>query len=338
MASQDWIDKDFYDVLGVSKEATDAEIKKAYRTLAKKYHPDRNAGDAAAEQRFKEVSEAHDVLSDPEERKEYDAIRAMGSGARFAGGSDGAGFEDLFGDVFGGGRTRARYSTGYSTGGAQNINFEDLFGGGGFGGFGGGGAGGYTGGYDPRYQAPQPKGEDITTSTLIPFRSAMEGTTVKLQRGNGSSTTVRIPQGVRDGQKLKLKGKGHSGPGGHGDLILTVKVGEHPVFSRREGTDDLAVTVPVSFPEAALGATVKVPTWDGKQVSLKVPAGTSSGRKFRIQGKGVTTKKGTGNLIVTVEIEVPKELDDDARQAVEAFAAATADHDPRAHLLERAGE
>ncbi|KAA9395347.1 J domain-containing protein [Kocuria coralli] len=345
MASQDWIDKDFYDVLGVSKEATDAEIKKAYRTLAKKYHPDRNEGDAAAEQKFKEISEAHDVLADPEERKQYDAIRAMGSGARFAGGSDGAGFEDLFGDVFGGGRTRARYSTG----GTQNINFEDLFGqfgGGGFGGgrgsaggYGGGyGPGGYDGAYDPRYQAPPAKGEDITTSTLIPFRSAMEGTTVKLQRGNGSSTTVRIPQGVRDGQKLKLKGKGHSGPGGNGDLFLTVKVGEHPVFSRRDGSDDLAVTVPISFPEAVLGATIKVPTLDGKPVSLKVPEGTSSGRKFRIKGKGVPTSKGTGNLIVTVEIEVPKVLDDDARRAAEAFAEATSGEDPRAHVMARAAE
>lgn len=338
MASQDWIDKDFYAVLGVSKEATEAEIKKAYRSLAKKYHPDRNAGDEAAEQKFKEISEAHDVLADPEQRKQYDAIRAMGSGARFAGGSDGAGFEDLFGDVFGGGRTRARYSTG----GAQNINFEDLFGGGGFGG-GFGGSGGYSGGYGPggfdaRFQAPPAKGEDISTSTLIPFRSAMEGTTVKLQRGNGSSTTVRIPQGVRDGQKLKLKGKGHTGPGGNGDLILTVKVGEHPVFARRGATDDLLVTVPVTFPEAALGATIKVPTVDGAPVSLKIPAGTSSGRKFRVKGKGVSTSKGTGNLIVTVEIQVPQELNDDARAAAEAFGTATAENDPREHVMARAHE
>ncbi|MDO5618603.1 DnaJ C-terminal domain-containing protein [Kocuria sp.] len=341
MASQDWIDKDFYAVLGVSKEATDAEIKKAYRSLAKKYHPDRNAGDAAAEQKFKEISEAHDVLADPEERKEYDAIRAMGSGARFAGGADGAGFEDLFGDVFGGGRTRTRYSTG----GGHNINFEDLFGGAGFGGgFGGGSySDGYSGGFgpggaDPRFQAPPAKGEDITTSTVIPFRSAMEGTTVKLQRGNGSSTTVRIPQGVRDGQKLKLRGKGHSGPGGNGDLILTIKVGEHPVFARRGSTDDLTVTVPITFPEAALGATIKVPTVEGSPVSLKIPAGTSSGRKFRVKGKGVTTTKGTGNLIVTVEIQVPKELNDDAKAAAEAFAAATAEVDPREHVMARAHE
>lgn len=338
MASQDWIDKDFYAVLGVSKEATEAEVKKAYRSLAKKYHPDRNAGDAAAEQKFKEISEAHDVLADPEQRKQYDAIRAMGSGARFAGGSDGAGFEDLFGDVFGGGRTRTRYSTG----GAQNINFEDLFGGAGFGG-GFGGGGGYTGGYgpggfDPRHQAPPAKGEDITTSTVIPFRSAMDGTTVKLQRGNGSSTTVRIPQGVRDGQKLKLKGKGHSGAGGNGDLILTVKVGEHPVFARRGSTDDLTVTVPITFPEAALGGTIQVPTVDGTPVSLKIPAGTSSGRKFRVKGKGVSTSKGTGNLIVTVEIHVPQELNDDARAAAEAFGAASAEEDPRAHVMARAHE
>ncbi|MDO4253824.1 MAG: DnaJ C-terminal domain-containing protein [Kocuria sp.] len=332
MASQDWIDKDFYAVLGVSQEATEAEIKKAYRSLAKKYHPDRNAGNADAEQKFKEISEAHDVLTDPEERKQYDAIRAMGSGARFAGGTDGTGFEDLFGDVFGGGgRTRARYSTG----GAQNINFEDLFGG-----FAGDGSsrGHGAGGFGSPFQASPPRGEDITTSTVIPFRSAMEGTTVKLQRSDGGSTTVRVPQGVRDGQKLRLKGKGQSGPGGPGDLILTVKVGGHPVFARRGATDDLTVTVPITFPEAALGATIKVPTLDGTPVSLKIPAGTSSGRKFRVKGKGVTSVKGTGHLIVTVEIQVPRDLDDDARAAVEAFAQATDGEDPRAQVMGKAHE
>lgn len=335
MASQDWIDKDFYGVLGVSKDATDAEIKKAYRTLAKKHHPDRHPGDPQAEARFKEISEAHDVLADPEERQQYDQIRAMGSGARFAGGSGGGGFEDLFGDAFGGGRTRTQYSTG-----GGGFSFEDLFGGGGgfsAGGYdsGFGGFGGAQGGFGA--QQPPAKGENLTTSTLISFDDMLEGTTVRLRRGDGETTTVKVPQGVRDGQKLKLRGKGHSGPGGPGDLILTVKVGGHPVFSRKGDTDDLQVTVPISFPEAALGATVQVPKPTGGTVSLRIPAGTSSGRRFRVKGQGVHSSKGQGNLIVTVEVAVPADLDEASRKAVEDFAAATAGEDPRAKLMERAG-
>lgn len=329
MASQDWIEKDFYGVLGVSKDASDAEIKKAYRSLAKKHHPDRHPGDPQAETRLKEISEAHDVLADPEQRQQYDQIRAMGSGARFAGGSGGGGFEDLFGDVFGGSGGRAR--TQFSTGGAGGFSFEDLFGGGGF------GPGGFdTGRGGPTRPQPPAKGENLTTSTLISFDDMMQGTTVRLRRGDGKTTTVKVPQGVRDGQKLKLRGKGHSGPGGPGDLILTVKVGGHPVFARKEDSDDLLVTVPVSFPEAALGATIQVPKPAGGTVSLRIPAGTSSGRRFRVKGAGVPAAKGAGSLIVTVEVAVPAELDETARRAVEDFAAATADSDPRAQLLERA--
>ncbi len=333
MASQDWIDKDFYSILGVSKDASEADVKKAYRKLARQYHPDQNPGDAAAEQRFKDITEAHSVLSDPEERKQYDAIRAMGSGARFtAGGPGGAGgsanFEDIFGDIFGGGGGRRR--TTFTTGGP----------GGGFGGGGGfedlftqfGGAGGGYGGY----QAPPARGEDIRTETTIPFRSAVQGTTVRLRRGNGQETTVRVPKGVRDGQKLKLAGKGHSGPGGAGDLYVTVHVRPHPFFTRVEGTDDVEVTVPITFPEAALGATVEVPTLDGATVRLKVPAGTSSGRRFRVKGRGIETARGTGNLIVTVEVHVPADLDEPAQAAVRAYAEATAGQDPRAALREKA--
>ena len=181
------------------------------------------------------------------------------------------------------------------------------------------------------------EGENLTTSTLISFDDMMQGTTVRLRRGDGKTTTVKVPQGVRDGQKLKLRGKGHSGPGGPGDLILTVKVGGHPVFARKEDSDDLLVTVPVSFPEAALGATIQVPKPAGGTVSLRIPAGTSSGRRFRVKGAGVPAAKGAGSLIVTVEVAVPAELDETARRAVEDFAAATADSDPRAQLLERAG-
>ncbi|GEO95092.1 DnaJ C-terminal domain-containing protein [Kocuria turfanensis] len=336
MASQDWIDKDFYSILGVSKDASEADIKKAYRKLARQYHPDQNPGDAEAEQRFKDITEANSVLSDPEERKQYDAIRAMGSGARFtAGGPAGAGgsanFEDLFGDIFGAGGGGRRRRTSYSTGGAGfggAGGFEDLFSQ--FGGQGGYGAPG-TG-----YQSPPTRGEDIRTETTIPFRSSVHGTTVKLRRGNGQETTVRVPAGVRDGQKLKLAGKGHSGPGGPGDLYVTVHVGSHPFFTRVDGTDDVEVTVPITFPEAALGATVEVPTLDGGTVRLKVPAGTSSGRRFRVKGRGFSTAKGTGNLIVTVEVHVPAHLDEAAEAAVRAFAEATADDDPRAGLATKA--
>ncbi|MCJ8505320.1 DnaJ domain-containing protein [Kocuria flava] len=333
MASQDWIDKDFYSILGVSKDASEADVKKAYRKLARQYHPDQNPGDAAAEQRFKDITEAHSVLSDPEERKQYDAIRAMGSGARFtAGGPGGAGgsanFEDIFGDIFGGGGGRRR--TTFTTGGpgagfGGGGGFEDLF-------TQFGGAGGGYGGY----QAPPARGEDIRTETTIPFRSAVQGTTVRLRRGNGQETTVRVPKGVRDGQKLKLAGKGHSGPGGAGDLYVTVHVRPHPFFTRVEGTDDVEVTVPITFPEAALGATVEVPTLDGATVRLKVPAGTSSGRRFRVKGRGIETSRGTGNLIVTVEVHVPADLDESAQAAVRAYAEATAGQDPRASLREKA--
>ena len=327
MASQDWIDKDFYSILGVSKDASEADVKKAYRKLARQYHPDQNPGDAEAEQRFKDITEAHSVLSDPEERKQYDAIRAMGSGARFtAGGPGGAGgsanFEDLFGDIFGGGgRRRTTYTTtggGFGGGGG----FEDLF--------------SQFGGAPGGYQAPPARGEDIRTETTIPFRSAVNGTTVRLRRGNGQETTVRIPAGVRDGQKLKLAGKGHSGPGGPGDLYVTVRVRPHPFFTRVEGTDDVEVTVPVTFPEAALGATIEVPTLDGGTVRVKVPAGTSSGRRLRVKGRGISTAGGAGNLLVTVEVHVPAELGEEARAAVLAFAEATAGEDPRADLARKA--
>lgn len=338
MASQDWIDKDFYSVLGVSKDASPEDVKKAYRKLARTYHPDQNPGDAAAEKKFKDITEANSVLSDPEEREQYDAIRAMGSGARFtaggpAGGTGGAGFEDIFGDLFnGGGGGRRRYTT--SSGGG----FEDLFAqfggaqggdtrfstGGGF-----GGQGGFGG-----YQAPPTKGEDIHTTTTIPLRSAYHGTTVKLRRGNGQTTTVRVPKGVKDGQRLKIAGKGHTGPGGNGDLFVTVKVKEHPFFTR-EG-QDVHVTVPVTVSEAGLGATVQVPTLDEGHVNLKVPAGTSSGHRMRVKGKGFTSGSTTGNMIVTVQVQLPADLDDAAQEALREFARATEGFDPRASLSEEA--
>ncbi|WP_313818527.1 DnaJ C-terminal domain-containing protein [Citricoccus sp.] len=327
MASQDWVDKDFYAVLGVSKDASEADIKKAYRKLARKYHPDQNPGNDAAEKKFKEVTEANSVLSDPEERQQYDAIRAMGSGARFsapgsgAGGPAGGGFEDMFGGLFNTGASRGR--SGPTTGDIP-PEFADLFGG--FGGrTGGGGFGG-----------PPTKGADRTASTSISFAGAMRGTTISLRAADGEVIDVRIPAGIKDGQKVRSRGKGSPGAAGAGDLIVTVSVKDHPFF-HRDG-NNLRVQVPISFDEAALGATIEVPTLDGS-VKVKVPAGSSSGRVLRVKGRGVKSSKGStpaGDLLVELQVEVPTSLSDDARAAVEAFAAATAGHHPRAGLADKA--
>ena len=335
MASQDWLDKDFYAVLGVAKDADTTEIKKAYRKLAKQYHPDRNAGDAAAEQKFKDVGEAHAVLSDPEQRREYDAIRSMaGGGARFTAGGPGggAGFEDIF-SAFGGGGggSRVRYSTGggspFAGGGAGEPDLEDIlsmFGGGGGAGFGGQGAG---------FRAPRGpvKGQDLTARTELSFRDAVEGRTIALTV-NGEKVNARIPAGVKDGQKIRLRGKGgHGDPGGpRGDLILTVSVGKHPVYGR-DG-DNLTLDLPVTFPEAALGATVAVPTLDGSQVKVRIAPGTPSGRVLRLKGRGIATKGATGDLLAKVQIIVPTELSEAEREAVEVLRDARTD-DPRAALF-----
>lgn len=326
MTGQDWLEKDFYASLDVPKDADPAAIKKAYRKLARKYHPDQNAGDASAESRFKEVGEAYAVLSDPEQRQQYDALRAMaGGGPRFASGPGGpgaGGFEDLFGGMFGGGGgggagPRMRYST---AGGGPDL--EDLLG------------GMFGGGRSSAGFAPQ-KGRDLTSSARLPFRQAVAGDTVGLVV-DGRSTKVRIPPGVKDGQRIRIPGKGEPGLGGGpaGDLVVTVSVEPHPVFGI--SGDNLTITVPVSFPEVVDGAVISVPTLDGGSVRLKVPAGSSSGARLRVKGKGVTTKKGTGDLIVTIQVAVPRNLTDDAREALTAFATATAGEDPRVGLAEAA--
>lgn len=334
MASQDWLDKDFYAVLGVSKDASEADIKKAYRKLARTHHPDQNPGDAAAEQRFKEISEAYDVLSDPKDRQEYDALRAMGGGgARFTapGGSGAGGFEDVFGDMFGGGAGPGSFRTSSGAGGPDLSDLFGAFAGGGFGGAQGfGGPQGFGGGYGQ----PRPtKGADRTATTTISFRGAVEGTTVSLRAADGETVEVRIPKGIRDGQKVRARGKGSPGTAGRGDLMVTVQVREHPFF-QRDG-DDLRVQVPVTFDEAALGATVEVPTLAGP-VKVKVPAGSQPGRVLRLKGRGVASAKHTGDLMVELQVAVPAELSDEARAAVEAYAAATADLDVRKDLARRA--
>jgi molecular chaperone DnaJ len=353
MSARDYVEKDYYAALGVSKDASAAEIKKAYRKLAADLHPDRNPG---GEERFKEVSEAYDVLSDSTKRKEYDEARELfaGGGPRFAPG--GAGFD--VNDLFGGG------------GGAS---FSDLF---------GGMFGGQRGG---RRQPQSRRGSDLETSATLSFLDALHGTTVSLRlategacdtcRGSGSAPgtspktcpvcngqglvnrnlgafafaepctncrgtgqviehpcptchgtgaqtkdrtiTVRIPPGVADGQRIRLAGKGSPGSP-PGDLYVRVSVAPHPVFKRKG--NNLTVHVPISFAEAALGGTVAVPTVDGT-VTLKVPAGTASGRTFRVKGKGVPSKKGPGDLLVTVDVKVPTQMSDEERQALEAYAA-----------------
>ena len=326
MASQDWFDKDFYKILGVTKDVSDADLKKAYRKLARQYHPDSNPDNPKAEARFKEISEANSVLSDPELRREYDQVKAMGSGARFsAGGRPGqpGGFEDVFGGMFnsgGGQRAGFRPNQGRGSGG-----FEDLFGGmfgqssGGFQGFGG----------------PTP-GRDVATTVTLDFITAIKGDTVALQAADGKSINTRIPEGVSDGQKIKLKGKGEPSPDGGttGDLVLTVTVRKHQVFER-DGLN-LRVDVPITFVEATLGATIEVPTLGGEPVRLKVGPGTPSGRVMRVKGRGVTTTKGVGDLLATVQVAVPSHLSSDAREALEAFAAAMPAENPRAELLDKA--
>jgi molecular chaperone DnaJ len=322
MSGQDWIEKDFYAVLGVPKDADAATIKKAYRKLARTLHPDHNPGDAKSEERFKEVGEAYAVLSDPEQHAQYDQLRAMAGGPRFsAGGAGGAGgFEDLFGGMFGGGGAPGGARVRYSTQGGGG--FDDLLGGL----FGGGGGGGFR---QPR------RGGDVTATTTLPFRQAASGSTVTLSV-DGRNVTARVPAGVSDGQKIRLRGKGQPGESGApaGDLVITVSVTPHPLFSL-DG-NNVRITVPVAFDEAALGAQIDVPTLDGSTVKVKVPEGTPSGRTLRVRGKGITTPKGTGDLLVTVQVVVPQRLTGAAKDAVLAFAEATSDADVRGHLMTQA--
>ncbi|MEZ7827542.1 MAG: DnaJ C-terminal domain-containing protein [Aquiluna sp.] len=297
MASQDWIEKDFYKILGVTKGVSDADLKKAYRKLAKANHPDLHPGDQAAESRFKDVSEAYDVLSDVTERKEYDAVRAMGGGARFQAGGrggQGGGFEDVFSNFFGGG-----------------------------GGFGGGGF------------APQ-RGQDLTTSSSVDFIDSIHGTNIKLTV-SGKPVTLKVPAGIQDGQKLKLKGKGQPSPNGGqaGDLVVTIKVRPHPVFTR-DG-DNVRVVVPVTFAEAVLGAIISVPVLGGEPVKLKVAPGTPNGRTLRVKGKGVQHESHQGDLLASVDILVPNRISKKAEEALRAFDSEIPVEDPRATLISRAG-
>lgn len=391
MSAREWIDKDFYRELGVSSDASQDEIKKSYRKLARNNHPDANPGDEQAENKFKAVSEAYGVLSDPEKRKEYDQTRQM-----FAGGGSGGFGRGGFGQGgFGGSQS----------GTTGNFEFTDMFGGGqsdqagGFGGLGdmlGNLFGRRGGGTASRSQ----RGADVETEVRIDFADSVRGATLPLRlsspvtcdvcrgdgakpgtspracptcegvgvvnrnqgafafsepcadcrgrgtiidspcpecRGEGISSrtrtlTVRVPPGVEDQQRIRLGEQGEPGRGGAraGDLYVKVHVVEHKLFGRNG--NDLTITVPVEFTELALGGTVTVPTLDSK-VSLKVPAGTPSGRVLRARDKGIHKRDGTkGDLLVTVEVVVPSKVDDKAKQALESYAAAVTKHDPRPEI------
>ena len=352
MAGQDWFEKNFYSVLGVPQSASAADIKKAYRKLARAHHPDANPGDAGADKRFKEIGEAYAVLSDPEQRQQYDAIRAMsGGGARFTAGggsptagSGGAGFEDLLGNLFGaggmpgggvpgGGQQRVRYTTGGAgggRGGPESPIFEDMLNGL----FPPGSGSGGNGFRSPR--GPM-RGTDLNATATLTFRQAMEGAQLSLRvddpQAGLRTITARIPAGVRDGQKVRLRGKGRASEvgGEPGDLWVTVSVEPHPIFTL-DGAD-VRLTVPVTFPEAVFGTEIEVPTPDGNRVKLKVPAGTPSGRTLRARGRGVKTAKRTGDLLVTLQVAVPQRVDAKAREALKTFAEATEGENPRADLF-----
>jgi molecular chaperone DnaJ len=318
MASQDWFDKDFYKTLGVSKDITEAELKKVYRKLAREFHPDSNAGDPKAEAKFKEISEAYSVLSDATQRQEYDQVRAMGSGARFTAPGAGGGRDNMSG-MFGGGQ--------------QQADFGDIFGDI-FGGRGGGSRFGQSSGGFRGFGGPT-KGQDIVSAVTVDFFEAIHGDTMSLGTPGGT-VKVKIPAGTVDGQKIRIRGKGYESQdgGAPGDIVLTVTVGKHPVFER-DG-DNIRVNVPVTFVEAALGANIEVPTLEGEPVKLKVAPGTPSGRVLRVKGRGVKTAKGQGDLLAVVQVAVPSHLDAKAKEALEAFAAAAPSDNPRTEMLAKA--
>ena len=328
MSGEDWLQKDFYKVLGVSKDADEATIKKAYRKLARTWHPDQNKGNPEAEERFKEIGEAYTVLSNPEQRQQYDAIRTMGTGG-FRGGAGGGGasgvnFEDIFGAFGGGNGGNVRFST---SGGGAGINLDDILGA--FGGFGGGSSRGSS----PYQQAPQ-KGEDLHASTRITLKQSLSGVNIKLAV-SGKPMTVKVPKGIKDGQSVRLRGKGKASinGGSAGDLIVTIHVEEDPVYSR-EG-NDLRMTLPVTFAEATLGANVELPLIDGSTVTVKVPAGSDSGRTLRLKGRGVATKKGTGDLLATISVVVPKDLTPEQLDSIKSLADWLDQSDPRAELVKK---
>jgi len=289
MATKDLYEKDYYAILGVDKKADGATIKKKYRQLARELHPDKTKGDKKLEDRFKEVSEAYDILSDDKKRAEYDQAREMFKSGAFRQGANQ--FSGDFSDLFNGG----------------GDIFSQIFGG---------------------RRGPR-KGADVQASITISFRDSIFGKEVDIK----PNLTVRIPAGIGDGGKVRVKGRGEPGEAGPGDLYVIVNVVPHPVFSRK--SENIHVTVPVTFTEAALGADIPVPTLEGDEVKVRIAPGTPNGKTFRVKGRGVKKGVNAGDLMVSIEVQVPQRVDGNAKKALEDFATATKSEDVRSEFLQR---
>jgi molecular chaperone DnaJ len=304
MAAKDLYEKDFYKTLGVDKKAAADEIKKKYRALARDLHPDKTKGDAAKEDKFKAVSEAYEILSDDKKRAEYDEARSLYERGGFrpphGGGAQGADFSEMFGG-----------------GNPQDI-FANLFGGGG--------------------RRGPCKGQDLQTEATISFRESIFGTTLDLRlatdRGLAQNISARVPVGVHDGAKIRVKGKGAAGEAGPGDLFILLTVKPHPIFSR--AGENLTLNLPVTFTEATLGADIKVPTLSGDDVTVRIAPGTSNGRTLRVKGRGIAKGSTTGDLLVTIQVQVPQRVDEKAAEALKQFAEATAGEDVRSDFTKKA--
>ena len=304
MAAKDLYEKDFYKTLGVDKKAAADEIKKKYRALARDLHPDKTKGDAAKEDKFKAVSEAYEILSDDKKRAEYDEARSLYERGGFrpphGGGAQGADFSEMFGG-----------------GNPQDI-FANLFGGG-------------------ARRGPR-KGQDLQTEATISFRESIFGTTLDLRlatdRGLAQNISARVPVGVHDGAKIRVKGKGAAGEAGPGDLFILLTVKPHPIFSR--AGENLTLNLPVTFTEATLGADIKVPTLSGDDVTVRIAPGTSNGRTLRVKGRGIVKGSTTGDLLVTIQVQVPQRVDEKAAEALKQFAEATTGEDVRSDFTKKA--
>ena len=295
MAAKDLYEKDYYQILGVANNADAAAIKKQYRKLARELHPDKTKGDKKLEDRFKAVSEAYDILSDSKKRREYDDARQAFKSGRVPPGFNGGDFSDLFGP--------------------SGDIFSTLFGG-----------------------ARQRHGADLQTEASISFKDSIYGTELNLRLSpSGSaptSITTRVPAGIKDGAKIKIKGRGAPGAAGPGDLYVLVHVTPHPIFSRKD--ENIHLTLPITFSEAALGADISIPTLDGDEVTVRIAPGTPSGRTLRVKGRGVKKGSSVGDLMITLDVRIPQRVDGEAKRAIEEFANATKDFNPRAELFTKA--
>jgi DnaJ-class molecular chaperone len=334
--------RDPYDVLGVSKTATEAEIKSAYRKLAKKLHPDANKSDPKAASRFAELNSAYEILGETDKRKAFDRgeidaegkPRFQGFGARPGAGAGGPHDSQFESFTWGpSGFQRERHSSGgpgFGGGGAFEDVLRSMFGGA------RGGAAGTRDPFEAQDFGPAPSGQDVTASVTISLDEAAKGGTRRVHLPNGKDLEVKIPAGLSSGQQIRLKGQGMPGPGGAGDVLITVTVAKHPFFT--VDGDDLRLDLPVTLYEAVLGGKVRVPTLDGA-VELAIPPKTNAGRTFRLKGKGLKRKGGSksgqknarGDLLATVRIVLPEGGDDALTELMQTWRD-TRPYDPRKDL------